>query len=238
MSAPSTIYLLKDWNRRTEGSRKFELYQEFYGSGAHGIDMFTTAGNNGLRETFMVIPNYYECENKPPGCKATSIFKWNMVSYSFNLEYGIESAGPAQTTHFKVRSGEKEQSYLVIAENFISEMSLYKFYEDSLVKLGSHRVPGVAACASVEVAVSNEVHVIGASYNDGSWATSSRVFMFDSKSERLVQIQLLDTLGAHDVEAENFNDQTFLAFAEDRNDKGPLISSSVSESDSIQLDLI
>lgn len=98
----------------------------------------------------------------------------------------------------------------MIAENFGSEVTVHKLLNrnpsgpvhDVVARhLQSLPIPGVAGCAVLEI--NSSWYLIAASYHDNGWRTQSKVFEFDARREAFVEIQSLDSYGAHDAEGGN-----------------------------------
>ena len=207
----------------------FRLVQQFLSHGAHGVDFFSI---NLHHEMFhlLVIPNYYACDRNQPTCISTKVYQWNRDTSMFIEAFGLPGAGASQTDHFTYL----DFTYLVVVENFQSQMSVYKLlysYDNKSrtiiqpKKIDLLPLSGAAACAISNI--NGDVYLVGASYYDNGWSTESIVYLFNPTNEKFMNYQKLATYGAHDAETIYYNGSYFLFFSEDRNQHTPLVSSKV-----------
>lgn len=100
MGAHSTIFSINDKVER-DGitDLSFTQTQTFWTHGAHGVDFFW--GNMSTDSTaYLVIPSYYECEQKNRNCFSTFAYAWSSIDYNFKNVLNLRSRGPSQTDHF------------------------------------------------------------------------------------------------------------------------------------------
>lgn len=235
MSALSPIYQLQQPISLQNLSISATVFQEFKSKGAHGVDYFEFGDSS--EHKFLVIPSYYGCERShkevrnAPECMSTVIYRFDENKNRFDEFQKLSTGGPSQTDHFI----HNNKLYIAIAENFINEISIYKFrYFSAEQKWQFHRVQvlpcaGVAGVAAA-VLSDNSVVLVGASYHDRGWKTRSPVFLkrSDSKDSLFHLIQELDSHGAHDIEMMQFHDsELYMAISEDRSDKSSEIQSHI-----------
>lgn len=226
------------------GHLQFPIMQRFISQGGHGADHFrvpltrphisSARGDeeSGLRQftEVLVIPSYYGCDRGDLMCNATNIYyHWDSHIHQFASTLSLQSSGPSQTDHFY----SKESVFLIISENFVNSLSLYRMASVATVtevtlqavKIQSITVPGIAACATD--VIDGVVYVITASYHDRGWQTTSTVYRWDNEVEILKTHQTLSTTGAHDAETIEYQEKHFLVFSEDRNRDTVLIDSNI-----------
>ena len=259
MSAQSSLHAVEQLSS-SNGLLSFPSVQSFMSYGGHGVDHFRVHVRNSMVEEresmdevevgvgecregsicgwiqemdLLVIPSYYGCKRGQTECNATHVYyHWNSSIHQFMDSISIPSSGPSQTDHFSTN----RNSYLLIAENFINQLTMYRMdamrigtddIDLQAVKVQGVIVPGIAACATA--VIDGNTYVIAASYHDRGWQTTSTVYRLDEDSDALVIHHTIPTTGAHDVETIEYHGNHFLIFSEDRNSESVLISSNVSD---------
>lgn len=235
MGAYSTLFQLQFHRKQSQTNDmvvhdvSFEMKQRFYGRGAHGVEVVDIPNTSeSPSKRYLMFPNYYQCntESNTQHCASLFIYQYHELKQQFVIFHKLMTSGPSQTTSFTSHGF----TYLVVAENFASFLSLYQFTATSLTLLNQVEVAGIAAVAAITLSSSSqeEIHIFSASYyDDGFSQTRSKVFRFNPQTKSFEQLQVLLTNGAHDVEAINYHGQTFVHFSEDKDNNGPRIRSQV-----------
>jgi hypothetical protein len=214
MGSKNSVHKIIDSNDIPGTKLSFPIIQRLHGRGSHGADLFKI-----IDSSCLVIPNYYQCDRNKI-CNATKLYLWNNDIQKFDYITSILSSVPGQTDNFMFNG----DYYIIIAENFISKLSIYKIYMNSnlkpIIKVEKTQdlsISGVASCATI--IINNELYLIGASYHNGiGWETTSIVYKFNDIDKLFYQHQTILTTGPHDVETISFNGKYFLFFSEDRNE--------------------
>jgi hypothetical protein len=199
MSAASIIYAV---STEPNGNLTLAELQRFPTKGAHGWDHFVIPGEFG--GAFLVTCNYYGCgSDRGPAlgaCNSTSVYRYSEPDGLFLLHQTLATAGPAQTDHIVLHSGD---AYVLVGENFNDEVCTYRYTVPGgrFVKSGCLPVPGAGAMAIAEAA--GFLYLTLASYHHNGWTTRSPVFraQVDDAPLRWTLHQTLHTAGAHDADS-------------------------------------
>jgi hypothetical protein len=223
-------------------SLTFSLQDTLAGRGAHGVELMTDLGVEGrgpARQQYLAIPFYYGCaydktEKRQGGCAPIAILSESEDPGRWEMNHRLPADGPSHISHFR----RKNETYMVIAENFGDRVTVHKLSKktgefDEVQRL---TVSGTGATAAAYLrgpdAGSSGIVLVAASYNspDASFESESEVFLWkDSQDSAMFkQIQTIETSGAHDVEVMGLGDGSLLLFvSEDRNSTTPRIRSGV-----------
>jgi len=238
MSAPSILFTL---SASPSGNLTLSELQRFPTKGAHGWDFFSIPGEFG--GSFLVTCNYYGCgSERGPAlgpCKSTSIYRFREEEGRFVLFQELATAGPAQTDHIVLPSGE---AYLLVGENFNDEVCVFRYTatqsSSSFAKFTCLRVPGAGAMAVAEAG--GFIYLSLASYFDSGWKTQSPVYRAATATDNTTRgssrdappgalqwtlHQTLPTFGAHDADSALIGGTEYLFVSEDRDDASSRVSS-------------
>jgi len=187
--------------KMNSSTAKFFLYQTIETTGARDINYFTIAGKH-----YLAVANRH---NGVTSQLNSVIYQWNGQQFVFFQN--IPTTGGTSINFFKLLS----EPFLAVTNTDLNNSVIYKWKSNQFEKF--QQIGTEQSRAFTSFAINNETFIVFASYFCSQQGYSVRSPVLKWSGASFIKLQSLQTYGTWDVKPFRINDDTFLAFANLRN---------------------